>query len=81
MNTNSVKYTDADMRMMCYGEIGAQIMGVMLAVASWLYLGELSAFIKAPVVIVVLLLSAYLGLAFIHLGYNPDEQEGQQPMP
>jgi len=70
-----VKYTDFDMKMMALGEIGAQLMALLIAVAAWIFLGELSAFIKAPVALVVLLVVAEVALKFIHIGYKPEQEE------
>ena len=69
-----MQYSEWDMKMMALGEIGAQLMSVLLAVTTWFYLGETSVFLKAPACLVVLAVVAKLSLGFIHLGYKPEEQ-------
>lgn len=70
-----MKYTDFDMKMMALGEIAAQLIALLVAVGSWFYLGDLSVFIKVPVALVVLLVVAELALKFVHVGYNPEQEE------
>lgn len=76
VNTGFVKYTDADMKMMAIGEIGAHFMAILLAVAAWMYLGDTSAFLKAPVALAALMVGWKLSLAIVHFGYKPEDSEG-----
>jgi len=71
-----VKYTDFDMKMMAWGEVAAQLIAILAAVAIWVYMGELSAFVKVPVALVVLLAVAKISLDFVHIGYDPEKQKG-----
>ena len=71
-----MKYTDADMKMMAIGEIGAHFMAILAAVGSWMYLGDVTAFLKAPVALVALLVAWKFSIAIVHFGYRPEDQEG-----
>ena len=76
VNTEPVKYTDADMKMMAIGEIGAHLMAILAAVASWMYLGSTTVLLKAPVALVALLVAWKFSVAIVHFGYEPEDQEG-----
>lgn len=73
-----MKYTDWDMKMMALGEIGADLMSFAVAVIVWLALGDASWLLKIPAFIVTQRLVSYLSLGFVHLGYNPEEQDEPQ---
>jgi hypothetical protein len=73
-----VRYTDWDMKMMALGEMGADIMSFLLAVGVWVYLGDISWLLKAPAFFITQRVVSYLAHGFVHLGYEPDEQEEPQ---
>ena len=70
-----MKYTQHDMDMMALGEIGADIMSVLLAVAAWFLLDDQSIFVQVPSAVILYHLVSWVAHGFVHLGYNPDEQE------
>ncbi|MHC4237259.1 MAG: hypothetical protein ACYSSM_03235 [Planctomycetota bacterium] len=73
-----MKYTDWDMKMMALGEIGADFMAIIVSVGVWIYLDDMSWLLKIPAIIVTQRIVAYLALGFVHLGYDPEEQEEPQ---
>jgi hypothetical protein len=75
VNTDFVKYSDTDMRMMAIGEIGAHFMAALLAVAAWLYLGDMSIVLKAPLSFFALMFGWKASIALVHVGYTPDEDD------
>lgn len=72
VNTDFVKYSDADMKMMAVGEIGAHFMAILFAVAAWIYLGDMSIVLKVPMSFFALMLGWKASLAIVHIGYVPD---------
>jgi len=72
-----MKYTDADMRMMAIGEVGADVMTVFLTVVAFICLNDLPFLIQLPICYFVCRVVSWLALGFVHIGYNPDEQSTQ----
>lgn len=73
-----MKYTQRDMDLMALGEVGADIMSFLLPVGVWVYLGDISWLLKIPVFFVMQRVVSYLAHGFVHLGYEPEEQEEPQ---
>lgn len=73
-----MKYTDWDMKIMALNEIGADIMAVLAAVGVWIYLGNTPWLLKLLAAFLTQRLVIKSALWFVHLGYEPDEQEEPQ---
>jgi len=69
-----MKYTDSDMAIMAIGEIGADLMTVMVAVVAFIYLNDLPYLIQLPLCCLLCVIINRLALGFVHLGYDPNEQ-------
>ncbi|MHC4835414.1 MAG: hypothetical protein ACYTCN_05565 [Planctomycetota bacterium] len=50
-------------------------MSVLLAVAAWFLLDDQSIFVQVPSAVILYHLVSWVAHGFVHLGYNPDEQE------
>ena len=66
------------MKMMALGEIGADIMSIVASIIVWMYLGEAPWLAKVLAAFITQRLVIKSSLWFVHLGYNPDEQENPQ---
>jgi len=75
VNTDFVKYSDTDMKLMAVGEIGAHFVAILFAVSAWLYLGDASIVIKVPLSFFALMFGWKASLALVHAGYRPDEDD------
>jgi hypothetical protein len=55
------------MDMMALGEIGADIMSVLLAVAAWFLLDDQSIFVQVPSAVILYHLVSWVAHGFVHL--------------
>lgn len=75
-NNKPVNYSERDMRMMALGEIGAFLLGPVVAVGAVLALDEYGFLWRLVAFLLAWHLATSAGLRIVHLGYVPEKHSG-----
>lgn len=78
INSITMTYSDSYMNAMFWGEVAALIIGVLVSVLVWTVLPTSSLLLLIPASLVTMLFSAKMLLAFVHIGYKPEDKATEQ---